>query len=129
MARSARGHASTRSVGLRVEARVVRYLRRRGLKSIATNVGCRHGEIDLVALDGDCLVFVEVRYRGPGSRIESTLTVDRHKQRRIVAAAAWFLSRHPAHAERVCRFDVVGVDRGRLGGLKVNWIRDAFRVD
>ena len=104
------------------------YLERRGLVRIATNVSCRYGEIDLVMRDGPCVVFVEVRYRGRGSRVESILTVTRRKQQRIVSAAAWFLSTHAEFADEVCRFDVVGVDRTALGTLKVRWIRDAFRV-
>lgn len=79
-------------------------------------------------LDGDCLVFVEVRYRGPRSRVSASQTVDDHKQQRIQSAAAQFLSRHPEHYDRVCRFDVVGVNRSFAGRLRVDWIRDAFRV-
>jgi putative endonuclease len=79
--------------------------------------------------DDSCLAFVEVRYRGEKSRVESALTVDRHKQRRIISAAAWFLSKNPEYADCVCRFDVVGVDRTRLGTMRVRWLRDAFRVE
>ncbi len=78
-------------------------------------------------LDGDCLVFVEVRYRGAGSRVSACHTVDRRKQRRILAAAAKYIARHPEHYDRVCRFDVVGVDRTMAGTLRLAWLRDAFR--
>ena len=127
MAGTARRRESARAVGLRVEARVVRYLQRHGLKRIANNVSSRRGEIDLVMLDGRALVFVEVRYRGRRSRVKASLTVDTHKQQRIVAAAGWFLSKHPEYYDFPCRFDVVGVDKTLAGTLHVDWLRDAFR--
>jgi len=107
---------------------VVRFLERRGLRRVAENFSTRRGEIDLVMLDGACLSFIEVRYRDHGSVVAAAMTVDRHKQRRIVAAASEFLSRHPDFADHVCRFDVVGVDRNRFGALRIQWIRDAFRL-
>ena len=79
-------------------------------------------------LDDATLVFVEVRYRGRNRLIDSALTVDLKKQQRIIRAATGFVARHPTHADRTCRFDVVGVDRTRLGRLQVRWILDAFRV-
>jgi putative endonuclease len=106
----------------------VRFLERKGLRRVARNFGTRRGEIDLVMLDGACVSFIEVRYRDCGSYASAALTVDRHKQRRIAAAAAEFLAKHPDYADRVCRFDVVGVDRDAGGELQIHWIRDAFRL-
>ncbi len=128
MARTQGRPDTTRKVGLRVERRVLRYLERRGLTHVESNVGTRHGELDIVMLDGGCLVFVEVRYRGPGSRVSAVESVDRHKQRRILSAAATYLARHPEHYDRACRFDVVGIDRNLMGRLRLDWIRDAFRA-
>ena len=73
--------------------------------------------------EGETLVFVEVRYRrgeGYGGAVES---VDRHKQRRLAAAAAAYLQAHPRRAELPCRFDVVADEGG-----EIRWIRDAFRI-
>ena len=105
----------------------MRFLERQGLRRVARNFGTRRGEIDLVMLDGNCLSFIEVRYRNHGSVAAAAMTVDRRKQKRIIHAAAEFLSKHPDYADHVCRFDVVGVDRTVGGTLKVHWIRDAFR--
>jgi putative endonuclease len=102
-----------------------RYLRDRGLTTLARNFHCRLGEIDLVMRDGGMIVFVEVRYRRQsrfGSAIES---VTRTKQLKICRAAGIFLSRRPALASRPCRFDVVGIS-GSAGDASVEWISGAF---
>lgn len=80
-------------------------------------------------LDGSCLVFVEVRYRtraGFGSAVE---TVDRHKRARLVAAAAKFLAAHKAYRYHTCRFDVVGIEPDAGGTTRIDWRRDAFRLE
>jgi len=73
-------------------------------------------------LDGDCLVFVEVRYRTSARFTNAAPTVDRHKQRKLVRSAAFFLAKRPRYADSVVRFDVVAVH-----GDSIEWIRDAFR--
>ena len=77
-------------------------------------------------LDGDTLVFVEVRFRGGNSFVGAVHTVDARKQRKLVSAASYFLATNRQHRDRVCRFDVAGVRR-RDGDLRVEWLKDAFR--
>lgn len=116
--------AVTVTLGRQAEDDACRLLRQRGLAVIGRNVHCRLGEIDIVALEGDCLVFVEVRRRGSGAWIDAAESVDRRKQRKLLNAAAMYLARHTEHQHRDCRFDVIG-----LSGDEVNWIRDAFRPE
>lgn len=102
-----------------------RYLQQQGMILIARNYRCRRGEIDLIMLHGDSLVFIEVRYRHRpyyGSAAES---IDIRKQRKISHCASLYLQRHPAHARYPGRFDVVCIAPGDHG-LKVEWISDAF---
>ena len=103
-------------------------LRRAGLKPVARNFHCRRGEIDLIMLDGDCLVFVDVRYRGSDARQDAIATVDQHKQRKLIQTASVYLSSNPRFHSHSCRFDVVGVDRQSNGDDKVTWLSDAFRA-
>ena len=117
----------TRAVGSSAEQLAERRLERDGLVVLERNFRCRLGEIDLVAWDRDCLVFVEVRYRGSGSISRAGLTVDIHKQRKLVRTAAMYVARRPRYAESVMRFDVVAIDSDANGETTVNWIRDAFR--
>lgn len=84
------------------------YLRRRGFEILARNVRTALGEIDLVALDGDVVVFVEVKARRSAGGLEA---VDARKQRRLSRLALAFLAR-AGWLERPARFDVVAVEPG-----------------
>ncbi len=95
------------------------------MRPVAQNFRRRGGEIDLLMLDGDCLVIVEVRYRTTSAFTDPELTIDRHKQRRLTRTAALFLARHQRFASLAVRFDVVSIE-GR-DTPRVRWIRDAFR--
>jgi putative endonuclease len=112
---------SAQATGLIGEDAAERLLARHGLAILARNYRTRQGEIDLVARDGDTLVFVEVRSRASdrfGGAIES-ITVA--KRRRLVAAARHYLSK--LTREPPCRFDVVTLEAG-----EPLWLRGAFDV-
>lgn len=118
---------TTRAIGAAHEDAAARHLERAGLSVLARNVTCRVGEIDIVLRDRELLVFAEVRYRRDadfGSAFES---VDARKQRRLVAAARWYLGANPQLAETPCRFDVIAVTGA--APYRIEWLRDAFRVD
>jgi len=97
-----------------------RYLEGRGLRHVAHNVRCRHGEIDLVMRDAQVLVFVEVRYRRGEHFGGAAASVDRRKQARLIAAAGFYLQRHPT--DLPCRFDVVAIGAGD----RIQWFQNAF---
>ena len=119
--------ADRRRLGFDAERYVFRYLKSQGLRPVARNFRTRRGEIDLVMRDGDCLAFIEVRYRTASSYVGASLTVDARKQQKLASAAAMFLSIHDRFRHSTCRFDVVGVDRDANDQLTVDWRRDAFR--
>lgn len=116
-----------RDLGERAEALALAHLERAGLSLVERNFRCRFGEIDLVMLECGILVYVEVRYRGRGSRVRARTTVHAGKQRRLLRAAEFFLLRHPRWREAVMRFDVVAIDRAPGGSVGIEWLRDAFR--
>ena len=120
---------STRRVGKDAEDRAFCFLKKHGLRPVKRNFGTRRGEIDLVMLDGACLTFVEVRYRSESSFVGARFSVDARKQRKLIDAAAMFLSTHDAYRTHVCRFDVVAVDRDHSGELSIDWQKDAFRPE
>jgi len=97
------------------------------LKPVTRNFRCRLGEIDLIMNDEDCLVFIEVRYRGSKSFSRAGLTVDIHKQRKLIRTAALFLAKRSQYANNVVRFDVVAIDADDSGDESIEWIKDAFR--
>lgn len=77
--------------------------------------------------DGSCLVFVEVRYRGPSPRCTAAASVDLRKRGKLVRSAAHFLASRPRFADMCTRFDVVAIDERAGQGQAIEWIRDAFR--
>jgi putative endonuclease len=117
----------TRTVGFDAERVAEQYLKDQGLIPVTQNFRCRMGEIDLIARDGHCLVFVEVRYRGAGSFSRAGLTVDIHKQRKLIRTAALYVAKRPQYANSVMRFDVVAIDSDDRGEVTIDWIKDAFR--
>lgn len=101
------------------EARSAALLERHGLRIIARQYRCRVGEIDLVATDEHCLLFVEVRARRKRSHGGAAASVDRRKQCKLARCAAFFLSQHPQWGHLPCRFDVVAwesADASASGG-------------
>jgi len=113
------------------EVAAAEYLAQAGLQPVASNVGARCGELDLVMLerDGedDILVFVEVRYRRHAGFGGGAASVDARKQRKLARAAGLFLAAHPRYRDLPCRFDVIAAS-GDAATLELEWIRDAFRV-
>jgi putative endonuclease len=95
-------------LGARGERIAAAYLTNVGLSVLDRNWRCREGELDLVARDGDALVFCEVKTRrgtGYGHPVEA---VTQAKQRRLRRLAQRWLAAHDEHAPDL-RFDVVGV--------------------
>ena len=110
--------------GQQGEDRALALLLRAGLKLLLRNFRCRSGEIDLIVLDNEALVFVEVRQRTHNRQGSAAASVNHRKQQRLIRAAEYFLLRNPRHGLRSCRFDVIAID----GDAAPEWIRDAFRV-
>jgi putative endonuclease len=101
------------------EERAVRHLSDRGLVIVGRNVRCGRGELDVVARDGDVIVFVEVRRRA--TRVDALESIGPRKQQVIARSASWWLARHAPAAR--ARFDVVVVVAHRVEHLV-----DAFRL-
>jgi putative endonuclease len=107
--------------GDRGEDRAAQFLERQGLAIVARNYRTRHGEIDLVAREGEVLVFVEVRVRADARYGSAAESIGWAKQRRICAAARFYLAR--LRSQPRCRFDVVALD-----GDEPQWLRGAFEA-
>lgn len=101
------------------------FLAAQGLTDFQSNYLGRCGEIDLIARDGEYLVFVEVRYRQASAHGSPVATVTRHKQEKIRRTALLFLQKHGLTNRMPCRFDVVGIIEG-TGGPEFRWIKNAF---
>ncbi len=116
-----------RVLGDRFENQAAEWLQRRGWSLLARNYRCKLGELDIVARDGNTLVFVEVRARSDRRFPGAAASVDRRKQLRLLRCARHFLQRHPELATGPCRFDVIAFEpRQSAPGHQLNWIRSAF---
>lgn len=109
------------SLGVRAEELCADLLRRAGLRILARNWRCRLGEIDLVAEEGDTLVFAEVRLRRDARYGGAAESITAAKRARLLAAARLYLA---GRAPAPCRFDVLLLDT--LEAARVQWIRGAF---
>jgi putative endonuclease len=120
-----------RARGALVEDAARRHLLDAGLHELAANASYRGGELDLVMLDasgGDCVVFVEVRYRSHQGFGGGAMSVDAAKRRKLVHAAQLFLAAHRELRNAACRFDVIEAD-GDPAAPRITWLRVAFRAD
>ncbi len=94
--------------GNRSERAAARFLRRLGCRILARNYRCPHGELDLVAEQGGCIIFVEVRSTGGDDPERPALSVDDAKQRRLTRLALHYLRQHHL-LDRPARIDVITV--------------------
>ncbi|TDT37891.1 putative endonuclease [Halospina denitrificans] len=114
-----------RERGFHAERAAASYLRDQGLIIREANFSCRAGEIDLIAIDGDCLVFVEVRARRRGALVDGAESISARKKLRLIRAARFFLHRHGLN-DCFCRFDVIAVSLESNSQEHFQWIRNAF---
>jgi putative endonuclease len=98
-------------------------LRGKGMRIVARNWRTKLGELDLVAMDGSTLVFVEVKCRTRDQLYDPALAVDHRKRLRLRRVAEAYLAmEHPRYEE--CRFDVVSVVAGTP--VRITHLANAF---
>lgn len=100
------------------------WLCRRGCRILARNYAVRGGEIDIVALSGDTLLFVEVKTRRTGGMCAPAEAVDRRKRRRILLCAQQYIADTGNPAQP--RFDVAEVYLDGVRPVRINYIENAF---
>src|SRR5262249_51632155 len=112
------------SLGKSGEDLACRELERRGYAIVARRYRVRGGELDVIARDGDTMVFVEVKTRVGRAFGDAAEAVTPIKQVRITRLAEQYLVRHHL-SDCPCRFDVVSVQID-ADGTRVNVIQNAF---
>ncbi len=117
----------TQLLGARGEAEAAAWLKKKKWKILGMNYRCPLGELDVIAREGNELVFVEVKLRKTGGYAPAAEYVTPAKQRRLRLAAEQWTSEQGL-ADPLCRFDVVEVyldpDGERVA--RMNLIREAF---
>jgi putative endonuclease len=107
------------------EAAGEKYLRRKGYRIVARNYHCKAGEIDLVALDGPVIVFVEVKTRSDDDVAAPQDAVNRGKRRHLINAARHFLRRTRSE-HRPARFDILAIVQPPEGPARIEHFDHAF---
>jgi putative endonuclease len=108
------------------EELAAQHLIAQGMEVLARNWRCREGELDIVARDGDALVFVEVKARSGTAFGEPAEAVGRVKGRRIHVLACRWLAEHRPEGAAELRFDVISVVRRRGFAPELVHLRGAF---
>jgi len=128
MTKSSDGALPARRLGIRGEETAAKHLSGKGFRILERGYRARFGEIDIIARDGEELVFVEVKARqsrGCGDPLESITAA---KRRRILRAASLYLQSTGAW-DSPCRFDIVAIRIGPGGEEEVEHLRSAFQAD
>jgi len=111
------------SKGVIAEKKALNYLIEQGLILLHQNYYCRFGEVDLIMLDQETLVFIEVRYRKNGQFGGALASINKSKQRKIIKTANHYLMQ--LTSEPYCRFDAIALNDTESNPL---WIKNAFQA-
>lgn len=114
-----------RECGAYYEERVIRYLESKDIEILEHNYRNRYGEIDIIGLDKDVLVFIEVKYRRTRLTGTPDEAVDWKKQKQICKISRWYLAKNSSYFRRSIRYDVIAV-YGEKDCERVKWIKNAF---
>jgi len=106
---------SSMETGLLGEWLAARYIKKMGMRILEKRYRTQHGEIDLIALDGDTTVMIEVKTRPKGQIGEGVRAIDYKKQNHLRYAAACYMQSHPASA---IRFDVIEITAAGVRHIK-----------
>ncbi len=99
-------------------------LEREGLRILCTNYRCAGAEVDIIAQEGEVLVFCEVKYRRSDEYGPPELAVTSRKQERLRRAALAYLADREME-NQICRFDVVALQE-KESRVDVRHWRNAF---
>ena len=103
-----------RQKGTEYERKAEEFLKKNGYEILDRNFRCAYGEIDLIARQGNCLVFVEVKYRSGRKTGLPEEAVSFSKQQRICRTADYYRVARRVDDRAQCRFDVIAVEGEEL---------------
>ena len=114
------GKHTNKAIGNYGEKLAVKYLKKQGYQIVKTNYRLKIGEVDIIALDGEWLVFVEVKYRSTALYGMPNEAVDKYKREKIRRVALQFLQLK-SMTDAYVRFDVV-----QILGDEIQLLKNAF---
>ncbi|HYF83112.1 MAG TPA: YraN family protein [Clostridia bacterium] len=102
------------------------YLAESDYRVLERNFSCKVGEIDIIALQNDTVVFVEVKTRSSEKYGLPSEAVSAAKQKKIVKTALYYLQTNKL-LDYMCRFDVIEILVDAENKYQINLIKDAFQ--
>jgi len=108
---------SSADTGRKGEEQAVAALKAAGMEIIAKNFRSKTGEIDIIAIDGDIIVFAEVKTWSAFGMEDLGYGIDVRKQRKIIKTAKFFLSENRKYSNMTIRFDVVFIHKNTINHL------------
>lgn len=119
--------------GESAEQDACKFLIKNKLRLVTKNFSCKFGEIDLIMLDNQSLVFVEVRYRKNSQFGSGAESITISKQRKLIKTASYYLQQNPKTSQYATRFDVISMSptveqQSTSNETKIDWIKDAFQA-
>ncbi|MBP3603560.1 MAG: YraN family protein [Lachnospiraceae bacterium] len=109
--------------GKKYEEAAVGFLKEKGFFVLERNYKCRQGEVDVIGIHDNCLVFVEVKYRKDNSRGVPEEAVGVSKQKKICHTSDYFRISHKKYFSMQVRYDVVAITGDEN---HITWHRNAF---
>ena len=131
---------NSNAFGIWAEQLAQRYLQQQGFTLLVQGYCCRYGEIDLIMVNAEQLIFVEVKARASTTFGEASESISFYKQRKVIRTAEYFLLEHAEYQDFSCRFDVICIqaqqqiakmlqqDFSQLT-YDLDWIEAAFTLD
>ena len=116
--------ATHNEIGALGEQIALEYLLERKYQILEENWVCGHKEVDIIAKDGDTIVFVEVKTRHSTCLVEPEATVDVYKQRHLIWAANSYVNRY--QYDNDVRFDIIAIVIDKNNEKRIEHIEDAF---
>lgn len=120
--------SSTRTIGNFGEKLAKEYLEKQGLVCLYEQYRVAWGEIDLIMLDKNEIVFVEVRYRSNSFYGDPLETITQKKRKRLIKTALSFQQRFDWSNDYYLRIDVIGIFDNQLNN-EITWIPNAIGVE
>ena len=112
--------------GRRSEQQALKFLESKGLTLIASNLRYKFGELDLIMLEQQTIIFVEVKYRRHESYGGALHSLGQQQAIRLQRCAKAWLQKHDPQSKRACRFDLVALS-GNFSDTECVWIKNIFQ--
>ncbi|WP_111892934.1 YraN family protein [Acinetobacter sp. MB5] len=131
---------NSNAFGIWAEQLAQLHLEQQGFRLLVQGYCCRFGEIDLIMVNAEQLLFIEVKARSSRTFGDAVESISLSKQRKIMRTAEHFLQQHVSYQDFACRFDVICIqtqqqiakmlqqDFSQLT-YDLDWIEGAFTLD